>query len=61
MRQALQYTAQNTPPAFPELTQHLDSTWVEEALLATDTPAEQAAQVARTMQPWRWMRWHGGR
>ena len=47
--EALAYTAQITPQAFPKLTQHLDPKWVEEALLATDSatirkrrmPAEQ--------------------
>lgn len=47
--EALEYAAQITPQAFPELTEHLDPTWVEEALLATGTatlrkrrmPAEQ--------------------
>lgn len=47
--EALEYTAQLTPQAFPRLTQHLDAVWVEEALLATGTatlrkrrmPAEQ--------------------
>jgi hypothetical protein len=47
--EALEFTAQVTPQAFPNLTRHLDPAWVEEALLATDTatlrrrrmPAEQ--------------------
>jgi hypothetical protein len=47
--EALEFTAQITPQAFPKLTQHLDPAWVEEALLATGTatlrkrrmPAEQ--------------------
>jgi hypothetical protein len=47
--EALEFTAQITPQAFPRLTQHLDAAWVEEALLATGTatlrkrrmPAEQ--------------------
>lgn len=47
--EALQFTAQITPQAFPNLTRHLDTAWVEEALLATGTatlrrrrmPAEQ--------------------
>jgi hypothetical protein len=48
--QALQFTSDFTPKAFPNLLQHLDATWVEEALLSTGTatmrrrriPAEQA-------------------
>ena len=47
--EALQFTSEFTPRAFPNLTQHLDPAWVEEALLATGTatlrrrrlPAEQ--------------------
>jgi hypothetical protein len=47
--EALEFTARLTPQAFPNLTQHLDPAWVEEALLATGTatlrrrrmPAEQ--------------------
>ena len=47
--EALEYTAQLTPAAFPNLTKHLDPIWIEEALLATGTatlrrrrlPAEQ--------------------
>jgi len=47
--EALEFTAQITPQAFPNLTRHLDPDWVEEALLATGTatlrrrrmPAEQ--------------------
>ena len=47
--EALQFTAQATPQAFPNLTKHLDPVWVEEALLSTGTatlrrrrmPAEQ--------------------
>jgi Insertion element 4 transposase N-terminal/Transposase DDE domain len=47
--EALEYTAQITPQAFPRLTQHLDAAWIEEALVSTGTatlrkrrlPAEQ--------------------
>lgn len=35
--EALEYTASFTPEAFPQLTAHLDPTWIEEALLATGT------------------------
>jgi hypothetical protein len=55
--EALQYTAQITPQAFPKLTQHFDPTWVEEALLATGTatlrrrrmPAEQTVWLVLGM------------
>jgi transposase IS4-like protein/DDE family transposase len=55
--EALQYTAQITPQAFPKLTQHLDPTWIEEALLATGTatlrrrrmPAEQTVWLVLGM------------
>lgn len=47
--EALEFTSEFTPRAFPNLTKHLDPAWVEEALLATGTatlrrrrlPAEQ--------------------
>ena len=47
--EALGFTSEFTPRSFPNLTRHLDPTWVEEALLATGTatlrrrrlPAEQ--------------------
>jgi hypothetical protein len=47
--EALEFTSEFTPRAFPNLTKHLPATWVEEALLATGTstirrrrlPAEQ--------------------
>lgn len=47
--ESLAYTAELTPQAFPRLTEHLEPSWVEEALLATGTatlrkrrmPAEQ--------------------
>jgi hypothetical protein len=35
--EALEYTAAFTPEAFPRLTQHLDPSWIDEALLATGT------------------------
>lgn len=44
--EALEYTAQLTPQAFPKLTQHLHPAWVEEALLATG-----AATVRRRRMP----------
>lgn len=37
LTEALEFTAAFTPEAFPKLTQHLDPTWVEEALLTTGT------------------------
>ena len=37
LTKALEYTAAFTPEAFPQLTAHLDPTWVCEALLATGT------------------------
>lgn len=47
--EALEFTSEFTPRAFPNLTKHIDPAWVEEALLATGTatlrrrrlPAEQ--------------------
>ena len=55
--EALQYTAQITPQAFPKLTQHIDPTWIEEALFATGTatlrrrrmPAEQTVWLVLGM------------
>jgi len=55
--EALEYTAQITPQAFPTLTRDLDPTWVEEALLATGTatlrkrrmPAEQTVWLVLGM------------
>ena len=44
--EALAYTAQVTPQAFPKLTQHLEPAWVEEALLATG-----AASLRRRRMP----------
>jgi hypothetical protein len=44
--EALHYTAQITPQAFPKLTEHLDAAWVEEALLATG-----AATLRRRRMP----------
>ena len=49
LAEALAYTAQITPQAFPKLTDHLEAEWIEEALLATGSatlrrrrmPAEQ--------------------
>lgn len=55
--EALEFTAQITPQAFPNLTRHLDPDWVEEALLATGTttlrrrrmPAEQTVWLVLGM------------
>lgn len=55
--EALQYTAQITPQAFPKLTEHLPAAWIEEALLATGSatlrrrrmPAEQTVWLVLGM------------
>jgi Insertion element 4 transposase N-terminal/Transposase DDE domain len=37
LRESLEMVATATPPSFPQLTQHLDPVWIEEALLNTGT------------------------
>jgi hypothetical protein len=50
--EALEYTAQLTPQAFPKLTQHIDPTWVEEALLATGTATVRRRRMPAEQTVW---------
>lgn len=50
--EALEYTAQITPAAFPQLTQHLDARWIEEALLETGTATMRKRRLPAEQMVW---------
>ena len=52
LTEALEYTAAFTPEAFPQLTQHLDPAWVEEALLATGTATVRRRRLPADRTVW---------
>lgn len=52
LREALEFTAAFTPASFPNLTQHLDPVWVEEALCATGTATVRRRRLPAERTVW---------
>ncbi|MDQ3369837.1 MAG: IS4 family transposase, partial [Myxococcota bacterium] len=50
--EALEFTSEFTPKAFPNLTKHLDPAWVEEALLATGTATVRRRRMPAEQTVW---------
>lgn len=50
--EALEFTSEFTPRAFPHLTRHLDPAWVEEALLATGTATVRKRRLPAEQMVW---------
>ena len=50
--EALEFTSEFTPKAFPNLSKHLDPAWIEEALLATGTATVRRRRMPAEQTVW---------